>query len=121
MTHRTRRDVQFAAKDEALRDDVRTLGALVGDMIREQGGDALFERVERTRRAAIRWRDGEKDGAAELKALVHALDAGDAETLVRAFAAYFEVVNLAERIHRIRRQIQRPHLRRLRRLPHPVG
>ena len=104
MTHRTRRDVQFAAKDDALRDDVRTLGALVGDMIREQGGAELFERVERTRRAAIRWRDGEATGAAELQALVHALGAAEAESLVRAFAAYFEVVNLAERIHRIRRR-----------------
>ena len=104
MTHRTRRDVQFAAKDEALRDDVRTLGALVGEMIREQGGDELFQRVERARRAAIRWRDGEAAGAADLKDLVESLDTPGAESLVRAFTAYFDVVNLAERIHRIRRR-----------------
>ena len=102
--HRTRRDVQFAAKDDALRDDVRTLGALVGDMIREQGGDELFQRVERARRAAIRWRDGDELGATDLHELVQSLATPDAEALVRAFAAYFEVVNLAERIHRIRRR-----------------
>ena len=104
MSHRTRRDVQFAPKDGALRDDVRTLGALVGDMIREQGGDALFERVERARRAAIRWRDGDAAGATDLHELAQSLATPDAEALVRAFAAYFEVVNLAERIHRIRRR-----------------
>lgn len=104
VTHRSRREVQFAPKDVALRDDVRTLGALVGDVIREQGGDVLFERVERARRAATRWRDGDASAAADLHALVQSLGARDAEALVRAFAAYFEVVNLAERIHRIRRR-----------------
>jgi phosphoenolpyruvate carboxylase len=76
----------------------------VGDVIREQGGAALFQRVERVRQAAIRWRDGEPAGAADLEALVDSLEPADAEALVRAFGAYFEVINLAERIHRIRRR-----------------
>ena len=93
-----RRAVEFAPKDAQLRDDVRTLGALVGDVIREQCGEAFFQLVERSRHAAI-------GGAAdELQSLVKGLPPRDAETLVRAFAAYFEVVNLAERIHRIRRR-----------------
>src|SRR3981081_1781413 len=89
---------EFAPKDVPLKDDVRTLGALVGDVIREQCGDAFFLLVERARHAAIA---GEDD---QLQALVKGLPPRDAETLVRAFATYFEVVNLAERIHRIRRR-----------------
>ena len=93
-----RGQVEFAPKDAQLRDDVRTLGALVGDVLREQCGDAFFQLVERARQAAIASADD------ELHALVRALPPRDAETLVRAFATYFEVVNLAERIHRIRRR-----------------
>ena len=93
-----RRAVEFAPKDAQLRDDVRTLGALVGDVIREQCGEAFFQLVERSRHAAI------AGAADELQSLVKGLPPRDAETLVRAFAAYFEVVNLAERIHRIRRR-----------------
>jgi phosphoenolpyruvate carboxylase len=93
-----RRAVEFAPKDAQLRDDVRTLGALVGDVIREQCGEAFFQLVERSRHAAI------AGAADELQGLVKGLPPRDAETLVRAFAAYFEVVNLAERIHRIRRR-----------------
>ncbi len=89
---------EFAPKDVPLRDDVRILGALVGDVIREQCGDQFFQRVEHARLAAIA---GSED---ELRGLVTGLPARDAETLIRAFSTYFEVVNLAERIHRIRRR-----------------
>lgn len=89
---------EFAAKDVPLRDDVRTLGALVGDVLREQCGEDFFQLVERARHAAIASADD------ELHELVKGLPARDAETLIRAFATFFEVVNLAERIHRIRRR-----------------
>ncbi|HKA58471.1 MAG TPA: phosphoenolpyruvate carboxylase, partial [Gemmatimonadales bacterium] len=93
-----RAEIEFASKDAQLRDDVRTLGALVGDVLREQCGEQFFQLVERARRAAI--------GAAddELEAMLRGLPARDAETLIRAFATYFAVVNLAERVHRIRRR-----------------
>ena len=106
-----RREIRFADKDAPLRDDVRTLGALVGDVIREQGGDALFRRVESARVAAIRRRElqGEATSEEELQAVVRGLAPRDAGELVHGFATYFEVVNLAERIHRIRRR--RDHLR----------
>ena len=90
--------MEFAPKDAQLRDDVRTLGALVGEVLREQCGDAFFQLVERVRLAAITSADN------ELHALLRSLPPRDAQTLVRAFATYFEVVNLAERIHRIRRR-----------------
>jgi len=46
--HKTlrRQDITFEDKDQALRDDVRTLGAMVGDLIKEQGGDELYEFVD---------------------------------------------------------------------------
>src|SRR5256885_6827778 len=99
-----RRDVEFAPKDAQLRDDVRTLGALVGDVLREQCGDAFFQLVERARHAAIAGAGAGAGADDELHALVTGLPARDAETLIRAFSTYFEVVNLAERIHRIRRR-----------------
>ncbi|MEX0899393.1 MAG: phosphoenolpyruvate carboxylase [Gammaproteobacteria bacterium] len=89
---------------DALRRDVSELGALVGDVLREQGGDAFFERVERVRTLAIARRDGDADAAQALREITTDLSAGDAADLVRAFSTYFEVVNLAERIHRIRRR-----------------
>jgi phosphoenolpyruvate carboxylase len=99
-----RREIRFTEKDTALRDDVRTLGALVGDVIREQGGEALFQAVETARVAAIRRREGDAAAEEELQTTVGALGSKAAGELVHAFATYFEVVNLAERVHRIRRR-----------------
>lgn len=79
------------------------LGDLVGRVIREQGGDALFEKVEAARHAAIRRREGFEDGATDLQAVLANLDTAETDDLVRAFASYFQVVNLAERVHRVRR------------------
>ena len=44
-----RQDITFEMKDQPLRDDVRILGTLVGDLLRDQGGAALFEIVENAR------------------------------------------------------------------------
>ncbi|HEX4628969.1 MAG TPA: phosphoenolpyruvate carboxylase, partial [Gemmatimonadales bacterium] len=106
MSVRSRGEIRFTEKDAALRDDVRTLGALVGDVIREQGGETLFQRVETARVAAIRRREeaGEADADGALQAAVEGLELRDAGELVHGFATYFEAVNLAERIHRIRRR-----------------
>ncbi len=99
----TERRIEFLPKDVPLRDDVRTLGALVGDVIREQGGAALFEAVETARRAAIRRREAGGAGG-ELEEVLTALEPALAEQLVRGFSTYFQVVNLAETMHRIRRR-----------------
>lgn len=97
-----RRDIAFPAHDEPLRADVRELGALVGDMLAEQDGDAFFERVERVRTAAIRRRMSGA-GVAALAQLLDGAEPEPAEMLARAFSTWFEVVNTAERVHRIRR------------------
>jgi phosphoenolpyruvate carboxylase len=108
----TRRQIRFDEKDEPLRADVRRLGELVGEMLAEQGGSELFERVESVRQAAIRRREGDRDADEELWPLLTGLEPPQAAQLARAFAAYFKVVNLAEKVHRIRRRrdYQRRHL-----------
>ncbi|MBY6203683.1 phosphoenolpyruvate carboxylase [Halomonas denitrificans] len=100
-----REEIDFPPEHEALRQDVRTLGGMVGEVLREQGGAPLFERVEAAREAAIARRAGEPD--AGLEPLCRFDDGDAAAEFVRAFAAWFRVVNLAEQVHRIRRRDDR--------------
>ncbi len=99
-----RQDITFEDKDQALRADVRTLGALVGDLIREQGGDALFEFVETARLRAIRRREGNERPDETLTELIEGLDLSLATEVIRSFSTYFQVTNTAEKVHRIRRR-----------------
>jgi len=90
------------ARDPLAR-EVKLLGALLGQVIVEQAGIDLFEEVERIRRAAIAARQGEDPSAADgLDAAFTALDVDRVEAVVRAFALYFQLVNLAEERHRVR-------------------
>ncbi|RZV33845.1 MAG: phosphoenolpyruvate carboxylase [Chromatiales bacterium] len=107
-----RQDITFEEKDQSLRDDVRTLGAMVGDLIREQNGEELFELVENARLRAIRRREGNEKPGEELSALVEELDPATATQLIRGFSTYFQMVNTAEKVHRIRRR--RDYLRDVR-------
>jgi phosphoenolpyruvate carboxylase len=99
-----RGDIHFPAKHEPLREDVHALGALVGEILREQGGTALFELVESDRVAAIRARGGSAEARLQLAASVRERPPALARELVRAFSTWFQVVNLAEKVHRIRRR-----------------
>jgi phosphoenolpyruvate carboxylase len=100
-------------KEAPLRRDVRSLGTLLGDVLREQAGDDLFAHVEALRQGTIRRRDAEARGLQEEAALhaatalelVHSLPVERAILLTRAFAFYFELINLAETNHRKRRRI----------------
>jgi phosphoenolpyruvate carboxylase len=91
---------------------VRSLGTLLGDVLREQAGEELFAHVEALRqgtsaarrRGARRRRRGYAAGGGGAGA--GALAAGGAAVLLtRAFAFYFELINLAETNHRKRRRI----------------
>ncbi len=99
----SRSSIVFATPDLPLRDDVRRLGALVGDLLAEQVSAQFLDEIERIRTTAI----ARRERAAPLSSLSEQL-AGraprDAEALVRAFSTYFQVVNIAERVHRIRRR-----------------
>ena len=104
-TSRTvRANIVFAEKDQALREDVHRLGELVGEIVREQGGEALFDLVETARRAAIARREGDPSAYAELKTLLSALAPSTARDFIRAFSTYFQMVNTAEKVHRLRRR-----------------
>jgi len=97
------REVDFAETDTLLRDDVRRLGAMVGQMLAEQQSPAFLDEVESVRRMAIARRENDAPVDA-LAARLAGVSLDDAEALVRAFAAYFGATNLAERVHRIRRR-----------------
>ncbi|HEU4619619.1 MAG TPA: phosphoenolpyruvate carboxylase [Gammaproteobacteria bacterium] len=99
-----RADLVFPEKDKALREDVHRLGELVGDLVQEQAGEALFDLVEAARRASIAHREGDGGAFAELRTLLAALAPTTARDFIRAFSTYFQVVNMAEQVHRIRRR-----------------
>jgi phosphoenolpyruvate carboxylase len=100
-------------KDAPLRRDVRSLGTLLGAVLREQAGEELFAHVEALRQGTIARRDAEQRGDAQAAArhaasaldLVHSLPVDRATRLTRAFAFYFELINLAETNHRKRRRM----------------
>ncbi|TWT19240.1 phosphoenolpyruvate carboxylase [Luteimonas marina] len=98
-----REQLEFADTDTLLRDDVRRLGALVGEVLAEQGSPALLDEVEGIRRAAIARREQGLPVDA-LAAEMARVPLPDAEAVVRAFSTYFGAINLAERVHRIRRR-----------------
>ncbi|HET9390432.1 MAG TPA: phosphoenolpyruvate carboxylase [Steroidobacteraceae bacterium] len=102
----SRSDIHFPPKHEALREDVHALGALVGDILHEQGGAELFELVEHDRLAAIARRDGDEKAAQDLAGRMRGRPPALARDLVRAFSTWFQAVNLAEKVHRIRRRRQ---------------
>jgi phosphoenolpyruvate carboxylase len=97
-------------KEAPLRRDVRSLGMLLGQVLREQAGDELFAEVEELRQIAIRRReaDSQTGGSEPFVAALgsaHSLDLVQAYRLARAFAFYFELINLAETNHRKRRRL----------------
>ena len=96
------RDVEFPPTDRGLRDDVRRLGALVGELLEEQEGAQFLAEIEAIRGSAIRRRE-RGESTIDLQQRLSGLTPAHAELVSRAFATYFQVVNVAERVHRIRR------------------
>lgn len=101
--------------ERPLRRDVRSLGMLLGTVIREQSGEAIYQLEEQLRQGAIahRQRLYHAEGDAEIwqddsqlqaaVELIRGLSLADAGQIVKAFATFFELVNLAETQHRKRR------------------
>jgi phosphoenolpyruvate carboxylase len=77
---------------------------LVGEMLRDQGGVELYETVEGDRQSAIESRDASQPDFQALSLRVAGRPPAVARDLVRAFSTWFQTVNLAERVHRIRRR-----------------
>jgi phosphoenolpyruvate carboxylase len=102
-------DAPDTSKDEPLRNDIRLLGRVLGDTVREQEGAAVFDIVERVRQTAVRFaRDGDpesqKNSRAELAALLDPLPGDTTQAVVRAFSYFLQLTNIAEDEHHIRRR-----------------
>ncbi len=94
-----------AAKEQPLRHDIRLLGRILGDTVREQEGEAVFDVVERVRQTAVRFaRDGDPAARAELAALLDPLPGDTTQAVVRAFSYFLQLTNIAEDEHHIRRR-----------------
>jgi phosphoenolpyruvate carboxylase len=103
------RELDRAALPEPMRRDVRLLGDILGEVIRDSAGEELLADVERLRRAVIEARHrersepGDPDPAGdEIVKLVASWSLEQAEQVARAFAVYFHLANLAEEHQRIR-------------------
>ena len=92
-------------KDEPLRNDIRLLGRILGDTVREQEGESVFDIVERVRQTAVRFaRDGDPAARDELAALLDPLPGDTTQAVVRAFSYFLQLTNIAEDEHHIRRR-----------------
>src|SRR5918993_5341498 len=91
-------------KDAALSEDIRLLGRLLGDVVRAQAGDEVFELVEGVRRRAV---DARRDGRSPLAVLAETLPdrpIDDQLHLIRAFGWLSLLANTAEDVHHERRR-----------------
>ncbi|HEY5068508.1 MAG TPA: phosphoenolpyruvate carboxylase, partial [Candidatus Acidoferrum sp.] len=100
----------ISSKDLPLRDDVRLLGRILGDTLREQEGEASYQLIENVRRAAVRFRKTQDDrDRVQLEQTLDALSPSDTLVVVRAFSYFSQLSNIAEDLHHNRRH--RAHLK----------
>jgi phosphoenolpyruvate carboxylase len=88
---------------EPMREDIRLLGAILGETVRQQNGEDVFDLVERARVESFRVRRSEIDRA-ELSSMFHDIDIHEAIPVIRAFTHFALLANVAEDIHRERRR-----------------
>ncbi|HEU0183802.1 MAG TPA: phosphoenolpyruvate carboxylase [Blastocatellia bacterium] len=110
----SRSDQSEGAKEAPLRADIRRLGDLLGETLKRLGGERLFEIEENVRTLCKQLRGAQtsrKTGGGEaaaiekeLKRLLHRLSLDETIGVIRAFSVYFQLVNIAEQYHRIRRK-----------------
>ena len=104
-----KRPVKSADKDAPLKEDIRLLGRLLGEVLRDQEGDAVFEVVETIRQTAVRFRrESDAKAGAELDKLLKKLTRDQTNSVVRAFSYFSHLANIAEDQHHNRRR--RAHL-----------
>lgn len=91
-------------KDLPLREDIRFLGRLLGDTVRAQEGQFVFDLVEKIRLTSVRFhRDDDVEARRELEAILHTLSPDQAMQVIRAFSYFSHLANIAEDHHHIRR------------------
>ncbi len=94
-----------AAKNKPLVEDIRLLGRLLGDVIREQEGSAAFELIERIRQLSVAYRlKADASAGRVLDRLLKNLSADQTVTVIRAFSYFSHLANIAEDRHHVRRR-----------------
>jgi phosphoenolpyruvate carboxylase len=88
---------------EPMREDIRLLGSILGDTVREQNGEEVFDLVERARVESFRVRRSEIDRA-DMARMFDGVDIHQAIPVIRAFSHFALLANVAEDIHRERRR-----------------
>ena len=92
-------------KDAPLKEDIRLLGRMLGNVLREQEGAAVFEVVETIRQTAVRFRrESDAQSGAELNKMLKKLTRDQTISVVRAFSYFSHLANIAEDQHHIRRR-----------------
>ena len=96
--------IETEDKDLPLREDIRLLGRILGDTVREQSGEAVFDTVEHIRQNSVRFRRDENVTARrDLEATLNNLPPSEALQIIRAFGFFSHLANIAEDQHHIRR------------------
>ena len=91
--------------ERPLVEDIRLLGRLLGDVIREQEGGEIFELIEKIRKLSVAFRrDADQDADKSLKKLLKGLPGDHAVSVIRGFTYFSHLANLAEDRHHIRRR-----------------
>ena len=91
-------------KDFPLREDIRLLGRLLGDTVREQEGDGVYGVIESVRQASVRFnRDDDDSARREMAEILNGLPRDTMMSVVRAFSYFLHLANIAEDQHHIRR------------------
>jgi phosphoenolpyruvate carboxylase len=89
-----------------LADDIRLLGRILGDIVREQEGKSVYDLVEQVRKLSVSFhRDANQKANQELTKLLKGLSSDDAMKVLRAFTYFSHLANLAEDRHHIRRRV----------------
>src|SRR4030095_5595954 len=103
---KTDRDAERAAqKNQPLVEDIRLLGRILGDVIREQEGEAAYGRVERIRQLAVAYRlKRDKRAGRDLDRLLTSLSGERTVSVIRAFSYFSHLANIAEDRHHLRRR-----------------
>ena len=92
--------------ERPLVEDIRLLGRILGDVIRDQEGGAAYELVERVRKLSVAFRrDADADADQALKRLLKSLSGEQTVSVIRAFTYFSHLANLAEDRHHIRRRV----------------
>ena len=93
------------ANERPLVEDIRLLGRILGDVIREQEGTAAYELIEQIRKLSVAFRrDADVESDKALKKLLKSLSGDQTVSVIRAFTYFSHLANLAEDRHHIRRR-----------------